>query len=334
MAIEVIVGLPGLSEGPLLDRARAMQVPVLVSANSFSRWDRRNGTREWRGWRLGSLANAHGLASIDLDSAGFVLAVRERGIPWTIDDYIALASSHPFRRFASVDLCVEQAVAHDRDEVLDRIARTIQLNRACHIRACDAGIAHRFMPVVQGRLPEDYIRSFEAIADLIQLGQPLGVGSMCRRHLHGPEGLIAVIELLDRRLPKTLQLHLFGVKGSALPSLAAFGDRVASIDSQAYGVAARQSALMSGQSKTNRFVADHMARWTGRQLDRLREPVRAVQQMLDLPIGQPRNSDPWEQALTSARQQIRDLIEQGEIGFEQITEAWVVEWAADLLNAA
>lgn len=334
MAIEVIVGLPGLSEGPLLARARAMQVPVLVSANSFSRWDRRNGSREWRGWRLGSLANAHGLASVDLDSAGFVLAVRERGIPWTIDDYIALASSHPFRRFASLDLCVEQAVAHDRDEVLDRIARTIQLNRACHMRACDAGIAHRFMPVLQGRLPEDFLRSFDGVADLIPPGQPLGVGSMCRRHLHGPEGLIAVIELLDRRLPKTLQLHLFGVKGSALPSLAVFGDRVASTDSQAYGIAARQSALMSGRSKTNLFVAHHMARWTGRQLDRLREPAPAIQHMLDLSAVEPQNPDPWAQALAHARQQIRDLIEQGEIGFEQITDAWILEWAADQLDAA
>ncbi len=91
---------------------------------------------------------------------------------------------------------------------------------------------------------------------------------------------------------------------------------------------------MSGQSKTNCFVADHMARWTGRQLDRLREPVWAVQQTLDLPIGQPRNSSPWEQALATARQQIRDLIEQGEIGFEQITEAWILEWAANLPDEA
>jgi hypothetical protein len=91
---------------------------------------------------------------------------------------------------------------------------------------------------------------------------------------------------------------------------------------------------MSGQSKTNRFVADHMARWTGRQLDHLREPAPAIQHMLDLPAGQPQNPDPWTQALARARQQIRDLIEQGEIGFEQITDAWILEWAADLLDAA
>lgn len=311
-----------------------MQVPILVSANSFSRWIRRDGWREWRGWRLGQLANAHGLFSVDLDSAGFVLAVRERGIPWTIDGYIKLASSYPFRRFASLDLCVEQAVAHDRDEVLDRIARTIQLNRACHARACDAGIVHRFMPVAQGRRPEDYLYSFDAIADLLPPGQPLGVGSMCRRHIHGSEGLLAVVELLDRRLPRSVQLHLFGVKGSALPALASFGARVASIDSQAYGIAARQSALASGRSKTNHFVADHMARWTSRQLERLTEPARPVQHLLDLPTVPQRHIDPWEQVLADARQQIRELVEQGEISFRQITESWVAEWAADLLNAA
>lgn len=334
MPIEVIVGLPALSEGPLLARARTMQVPVLVSANSFSRWVRRDGCREWRGWRLGRLANAHGLLSVDLDSAGFVLAVRERGIPWTIDDYIGLASSCPFRRFASLDLCVEQAVAHDRDEVLDRIARTIQLNRRCHARACDAGIVHRFMPVAQGRRPEDYLHSFDAIADLLPPGQPLGVGSMCRRHIHGSEGLLAVVELLDRRLPQGVRLHLFGVKGSALPALASFGERIASIDSQAYGVAARQSALASGRSKTNRFVADHMARWTSRQFDRLNEPARPFQHMFELPAEPQLHLDPWEQALASARQQIRDLVEQGEISFRQITEGWIAEWAADLLDAA
>ena len=116
MPIEMIIGLPTLSEGPLLARARAMQVPVLISANCLSRWVKMNGWREWRGWRLGPLANAGGLASVDLDSAGYVLAVKERGIPWSIESYISLAAAFPFRRFASLDFCVEEAVGRDRDE--------------------------------------------------------------------------------------------------------------------------------------------------------------------------------------------------------------------------
>ncbi|MDJ0277679.1 hypothetical protein QLH51_12815 [Sphingomonas sp. 2R-10] len=331
MAIEIVVGLPSLSRGPLLDRARAMQVPVLVSANAFSRWQCRQGWREWCGWRTGTLANAHGLLSVDLDSAGFVLAVKERGIPWTIDDYITLAGSFPFRRFASLDLCCEAEIAQDRDEVLDRIARTIQLNRACHARAIDAGIAHAFMPVLQGRRPEDYLRSWDGIAHLVRPGQVVGVGSLCRRHVGGPDGLVAVIDRLDRTLPPEVRLHGFGVKGTALSLPAGFGDRIASIDSQAYGIAARREAHAAGRSKTGQMVAAHMARWTARQYERADRAVPA-QGILELDVPDPSPSDRWERALADARREIRDLIADGEIGHDQITAGWIAEWAADMLD--
>ncbi len=332
MAIEIIVGLPALSEGPLLQRARAMQVPVLISANSFSRWVKHDGWREWRGWKLGSLANAKGLRSLDLDSAGFTLAVLERGIPWTVEAYIALAASYPFRRFASLDHCVEEAVAHDREEVLDRIARTIRLNIECHARAVDAGIAHAFMPVIQGRRPEDYLRSLNGIAHLLKPGTVIGVGSTCRRPVHGPEGLIAVYDCLDRHLPSGIRLHGFGNKGPALRRLAAFGDRIISVDSSAFGIAARQEALRSGQSKTNVMVADHMTRWVRQQTRRLQEPPIPVQASLDLPVAAHAGTiDPWEAAVAAARDQIRSMIMDGEIAHNQITETWIAEWAADLI---
>lgn len=332
MAIEIVVGLPSLSNGPLLHRVSAMQVPVLVSANAFSRWRTRGGCREWHGWRTGTLANAEGLASVDLDSAGFVLAVRERGIPWTIDDYIDLAGRFPFRRFASLDLCCEAEIAHDRDAVLDRIARTVQLNRACHARAVDAGIDRAFMPVLQGRRPEDYLRSWDGIAHLVRSGQMVGVGSLCRRHVGGSDGLVAVIDRLDRMLPQDVRLHGFGVKGTALSLLAGFGDRVASIDSQAYGIAARREAYAAGRPKTQQLVARHMVRWTARQFDR-RERSAPLQTMLDLDVSDPMPTDPWERALARARAEIRSLIADGEIDHAQITAGWVAEWAADMIAA-
>lgn len=46
MTIEVIVGLPHLNEGPILQRARLMQQPMLISANCLSRWRTASG-----GWR-------------------------------------------------------------------------------------------------------------------------------------------------------------------------------------------------------------------------------------------------------------------------------------------
>lgn len=332
MAIEIVVGLPSLSNGPLLDRARDMQVPVLVSANAFSRWRTRDGCRAWSGWRTGTLANAKGLASVDLDSAGFVLAVKERGIPWTVEDYIRLAGAFPFRRFASLDLCVEPEIAHDRDEVLDRIARTIQLNRACHVRAVDAGIAHAFMPVLQGRRPEDYLRSWDGIAHFVGPGRVVGVGSLCRRHVGGPEGLVAVIDRLDRTLPPDVRLHGFGVKGTVLSLLASFGDRVASIDSQAYGIAARREAYAAGRPKTGRLVAAHMQRWTVRQHMRAARAT-PIQSLLDLRLPDCPSADRWERALSQARRDIRALISDGEIAHDQITDHWVAQWAAEALAA-
>src|SRR3546814_10429556 len=69
------------------------------------------------------------------------------------------------------------------------------------------------MPVIQGRLPEDYERCIDALWGMMKPGAIIGVGSMCRREIDGPEGLIAVIDHLDRVLPKGVRLHAFGVKG-------------------------------------------------------------------------------------------------------------------------
>lgn len=335
MPIEIIVGLPHLSEGPILQRARAMGVPTLISANCLSRWRRRDGWREWAGWRLGTLANAAGLRSLDLDSGGFSAMTRYNGIPWSVDAYMRLASSYRFRRFASLDYCTEETIAADREEVLDRIARTVQLNIACHVRAVDLGISSAFMPVIQGRRPEDYLRSIDGIEHLLRPGMVIGVGSTCRRPIHGPEGLLAVYDCLDRNLPRSVRLHGFGNKGTALPYLAAFGDRIASIDSCAYGVSARHAALHGGYSKTDRVVAAHMARWTRRQHARLREPTIAVQTAMDFAAApQPLAANSLQAAIAAAREQIRGLIAEGEIAHDQITDGWIAEWAADLVASA
>ena len=329
MTIEIVVGIPHLSNGPILQRARMMGQPMLISANALSAWRRRKGWREWTGWRTGQLANARGLRSLDLDSAGYVLMTRYRGFPWSIDDYMALAASYPFRRFASADYCCEQQIAPDRDEVLDRIARTVATNRECRSRAIDLGIIERFMPVLQGRFPTDYLRCADMLNLAILPGTVIGIGSMCRRDVHGTDGLLAVVEQLDRSLPNGVRLHLFGVKGSALPWLAPYTARVASIDSQAWGTAARRDAYRRGAPKTDSLAADHMEHWTAAQLDRSRESARYA------PIAAPTPpqaiaSDPWEQAISRARAEIRDLIESGDLAHDEITTAWIEAWAADI----
>lgn len=327
--ISVMIGLPHLSNGKLLDRARQLQQPVLISANALSRWSRRRGWREWTGWSIGQLANATGLHSLCLDSAGFSAMLTYGGYPWTIDDYIRLAAAYPFRWWASLDYCVEHQVAGDRDEVLDRISRTIRANIECRLRGDDAGILANFMPVIQGRLPCDFERCADALSGTIERAGLVGVGSMCRRPIHGPEGLMAVVDHLDRVLPARLQVHLFGVKGDALPYLAAFSHRIASIGSQAYGVAARTAARRTGQPKSDAVVADHMEHWVRAQHARLHQPRRQLPVQAPAPMP-PRPDDPWEAAIAEAREQIRELIESGELDHDEITTGWIEQWAADI----
>lgn len=331
MTIEIIVGLPHLNNGPILARAKLMQQPMLISANCLSKWRDRGGWRSWEGWRLGHLDNAAGLRSLDLDSAGYVTMSRYNGFPWSISAYMALAASYPFRRVAAADYCCEHQIADDREEVLDRIARTIATNRECRERAADLGIIDRLMPVLQGRVPQDYERCAEAMHWSMLPGTIVGIGSMCRREIHSPEGLIAVVRHLDRKLPHGVRIHLFGVKGSALPWLLPFAERVASIDSQAWGTAARRDAHQTGRTKTDAFAADHMERWTSTQLDRLQKPARHAPTSLAVTVASSR-SDPWERAIAQAHAEVRALIETGDLSHDDITAGWIEAWAADLLN--
>jgi hypothetical protein len=154
---------------------------------------------------------------------------------------------------------------------------------------------------------------------------------MCRRDIHGPEGLIAVIDHLDQILPAGVLLHAFGVKGTALPFLLPFAHRVASIDSQAYGVGARRAALKAGISKTDRVVADYMEQWLAGQYHRLTERPRRLPQQRPADADPP-PIDPWEAAIAQARTEIRDLIESGDLDHDEMFEPWLEQWAADIFH--
>lgn len=329
MDIEIIVGLPHLGDGPILRRARTLRQPTLISANCLSRWSDRRGWREWTGWRVGQLRNARGLASLCLDSGGFVAAARYGGFPWSLADYVSLAAAYPFKWWASADYCVEPEIAADREEVIDRLARTISANRDCRRLAEDQGNADTLIPVIQGWRPTDYERCVDALSGSLRPGALIGVGSMCRRDIHGPVGLIAVVDHLDQILPAGVRLHAFGVKGTALPFLLPFRHRIASIDSQAYGIRARRAAHTARTPKTDEFVADHLERWVAGQQRRLSVPPQRLPQQLHAERENP-PSDPWEAAISRARSEIRDLIESGDLDHDEITAAWVEQWAADI----
>lgn len=199
-----------------------------------------------------------------LDSAGFVAMVRYWFYRWTLDQYVDLAGSYPWVWWAAPDYCCEREVAANRSEVLSRVRATAaKLSWALQV-AADRGVKP-CMPVLQGWHPDDYIRCADLISRFIDLPDLVGIGSMCRRHLAGIDGAVAVVDRLDAILPAHVRFHLFGVKGAVAVSLRGH-PRIASIDSQAYDAAARREAgkirkVEPTFSCSVAFRARHMSEW-------------------------------------------------------------------------
>jgi hypothetical protein len=321
-----LLGLPALREGPLWTTARELGAPVLISANALSRWTvDRQGYRIWTGFdpRALHLVSSHAVA---LDSAGFVAAHRYRGFPWETDDYLDLAASAPWIWWASQDWCVEPEIAGDEDAVLDRISGTVRLNLRCLNGAKRRGIAHNFVPVIQGWRPEHYLRCLDRMP--FALDAPLiGVGSMCRRHVGGPNGILSVLRVLDDTFAGTnTRFHLFGLKSQGIQHAAAHA-RVASCDSQAYGMAARQDAWKARVTKSDRYVAATMRRWYENQVATMRiPPARVVQADPPVPETRTARSAP-EERIAEAYEEMRALHEAGEIEWSQLSSLLAYEMA-------
>jgi hypothetical protein len=328
--LQFLLGLPTLADSLLWRSARTVDAPVLLSANALSIWRRdRSGLRSWLGF---SRCNLHLVWQhpVHLDSGGFVSAVRYRGFPWTVADYMDLCAAAPWRWFASADMCVEPEVAHDRAEVLDRISGTARLNRECLPAARERGIEDRFVPVVQGWHPHDYLRCLDRIPESSGVTL-LGVGSMCRRHVEGDRGILRIVDVLDRALGSSpMRLHLFGLKTAAMAELRGHA-RVASVDSQAYGVAARQEARKGGFSKSNAYLARVMVDWYRQQQAILASSPTAFCAP-GRPVSPPvidSGSLPTTLAtrLAHAAEELRALYEAGEIEWTDLNPARVWEFA-------
>lgn len=303
--VSVRVGLPylpGRADHAFLATLLELGADSLISAGSLFRPD--------RGWAKAPLTAW--AFSPALDSAGFVAQARFGGYRWSIAEYVERvvtnfsgkdededpprwAMPFPWAWWSAPDFCCEAEIAQDRGEVQVRIAATVDafgetLAELEGWRAQGENVVPDPLPILQGRLPEDYLSCAEALAETIdardpctcplqepedcpatwhrdRLGLPelVGVGSVCRRPLHGPEGLIAVLEALDAGLPKHVQLHLFGAKSATLAHLGRFGDRVASVDSVAWDRAARWDALKAGVSNDLQHRAGALRRWFAAQ---------------------------------------------------------------------
>jgi hypothetical protein len=89
----------------------------------------------------------------------------------------------------------------------------------------------------------------------------VGIGSMCRREVGGSNGVLAILDAVDRVLPAHVQVHLFGVKSTALERVR-HHPRVASMDSMAWDVRARV-ARRTGRDMA--FRIEHMQAWAVEQ---------------------------------------------------------------------
>jgi hypothetical protein len=98
-------------------------------------------------------------------------------------------------------------------------------------------------------------------ADMMgELPTLVGIGSVCRRSLGGPAGVVRVVTKLDAALPKHARFHLFGVKGTAIRALAGH-PRIYSIDSAAWDAAARWEKQRDGENYNIAYRSAHMRRW-------------------------------------------------------------------------
>lgn len=255
----VRIGVP-LTGGRLVAAARDRGLPVLFSANAFARTYPKGHQREgfFRGFSKPDAAQFAGLDAA-LDSAGFVAAARYGDYRWTVEDYFDLVQSHPWAWYSSLDFCCEPEVAGDRPLRLLRMAATVAMLGRCRREALERGLPPP-MPVLQGWTPDEYTQCASWMS-LPAWPRLVGIGSVCRRHVHGKDGISAILAAVDDVLPPHVKVHLFGVKSAALESLGGH-PRIASVDSMAWDAAAR-AERRSGRDLD--FRIQHMEAWSSRQ---------------------------------------------------------------------
>lgn len=277
------VGIPH-SGGRLAFHAFNEGHAAMVSASAF--WNRRG--------QCFRFPRATNLQELDfaLDSAGFTAMQlwKAKGaqpgmagvFPWTYAQYVELAAISGASWWAQPDLCCEPEIAGDQEALdyrvratatlLEGVLRIVYAWQGELAKTCSPGTVACMVPapvpVLQGWSADDYLRSLDLLVQVWSRWQPwlappalIGLGPVCRRHLHHPQhGLLAILGRLEGALPTGARLHLFGVKGASLGHLKGC-DWIASADSMAYDVDARRRAWREGRPNTVAHRARHMSRW-------------------------------------------------------------------------
>lgn len=285
------VGIPH-SGGRLAAHAFNEDFKAMVSASAF--WDRQK--------RVFRMPEATDLSEIDfaLDSAGFtaILQFQRHGkqegmagiFPWTCGQYLELANLSGCSWYSQADLCTEQGVANDAEAIDYRIRATATLLEGMLqtlyawqnelAKSCNSTVVANMLrppvPVLQGRTISDYLFSLDLLNQVWSrwegwLAPPalIGIGSMCRRDLHdGEQGLIAILENLQKNFPKESRAHVFGAKNLALDHLPNLGF-VASSDSMAWDFGSRVKAHKLKVSNTMERRTREMSDWMSAAMKRV-----------------------------------------------------------------
>ncbi len=289
--IAIRVGLPYSSDGELAATAAELGAPTLISAGSLRRTsESKSGSKEWRWTPIGLAAWKTAAA---LDSAGFV-AMMQGGYRWDVSSYVEFVVTNsgdgsrpfPWSWWSAMDYCVEPEIASNREEVVRRVDLTVEsyretLEELDYWRGEGVTDVPDPLPILQGRRPEDYLACAAALNEVLvergRSGLPalVGLGSVCRRDLHGEDGLLAILEVLFAELPTGVRLHLFGVKGAVLPHLVErFPGLVASIDSMAWDFRARKEARAVRAKNTVEHRSEWLRRWYETQVRKVSEVAR------------------------------------------------------------
>ncbi len=259
------IGVEG-GRANILARVASMGAPVMVSANSM--WSQ--ARQRFSGWE-----KYRGL-DVALDSGGFVAMIRYGGYRWTVEQYCNLSLQMKPTWWAQMDFCCEPQIAGNRSAVYKRITQTAEHLEACRATSLNVG-AIPPMPVLQGWEPADYCMG--PIYESNEWPSLVGIGSVCRRNIGGRNGVVAVVDALNKVVPYHVRFHLFGVKSGALSRLTEFfPDRIASVDSMAWSLAARWDCIHAGIACDNHQREMAMVDWYEKQVN------QPVSPQLHLPL--------------------------------------------------
>lgn len=279
----VRISLPE-QNGTLLRQALQLTNKLLISASVF--WNKTSGRLVNPGTVIGGDVVHQqptwvGSVNLALDSAGYTAHKHWGGVyPWSVRDYVDLAARLEPAWWAQMDYCCEPEIARDRAAVRERCVETtwklLETWAVLEQLEDEAGrpVVQDPLPVLQGWTPDDYCGSAGLAMNYAQKQDRsfpwlMGVGSVCRRRLGGPDGIMAVVDALDRELPDGVELHFFGVEGAAIRELSQH-PRAASTDSMAWDQRASWEAHDDGARVNIHDRARNLTRWYQQQLRHLR----------------------------------------------------------------